>query len=67
MSGEQGGGAKMRTWRVEAKVTQWHVQYVEATTAEEAWEAAMDGWSKDTCQEWDDIEMYGDPEPVEEE
>ena len=56
----------MKNWRVEAKVTQWHVQIVEAATAEEAWEVARRGWGEKTCQEWDEIEPYGDPEEIEE-
>jgi hypothetical protein len=56
-----------KKWRVEATVTQWHVQHVEAATAEEAWEAARKHWSNETCQEWDEIEMNGDPEEIEEE
>ena len=56
----------IKNWRVEAKVTQWHVQIVEADTAEEAWEVARRGWSAKTCQEWDEIEPYGDPEEIEE-
>jgi hypothetical protein len=56
----------VKQWRVEAKVTQWHVQIVEANTAEEAWEVARRGWSTKTCQEWDEIEPYGDPEEIEE-
>jgi len=55
-----------KKWRVEAKVTQYHVQHVEADTAEEAWRAARKHWSMDTCQEWDEIEMYSDPEEIEE-
>ena len=55
-----------KKWRVEAKVTQYHVQHVEADTAEEAWKAARRGWSTDTCQEWDEIEPYADPEEIEE-
>lgn len=57
----------IKKWRVEAKVTQYHVQHVEADTAEAAWKAARRGWSTDTCQEWDEIEMYSDPEEIEEE
>ena len=37
-----------------------------ADTAEEAWEVARRGWSTKTCQEWDEIEPYGDPEEIEE-
>jgi len=56
----------MKNWRVEAKVTQWHVQIVEAATADAAWKVAYPDWSNETCQEWDAVEMNGDPEEVEE-
>jgi hypothetical protein len=56
----------MKRWRVEALVTQYHVQIVEAETAEAAWEAARPEWDNNTCQEWDSIEMNGDPEEIEE-
>lgn len=56
-----------KRWRVEAKVTQWHVQIVEADTAEEAWRVARHDWGSDTCQEWDSIEPNGEPEEIEEE
>jgi hypothetical protein len=56
----------MKRWRVEALVTQHHVQIVEAETAEEAWEIARPEWDNNTCQEWDSIEMNGDPEEIEE-
>lgn len=56
----------MKKWRVEARVIQHHVQIVEAATAEEAWRLARPEWSNETCQEWDDIEMNGEPEEIEE-
>lgn len=56
----------MKKWRVEARVTQHHIQIVEANTAEEAWRAARSEWSNATCHEWDEIEPDGDPEEIEE-
>jgi hypothetical protein len=51
---------------VSANVTQYHVQVVEAATADEAWKIALKDWGHETCQEWDSITPDGDPEEIEE-
>lgn len=55
-----------KKWRVCAHIKQYHVQVVEAETAEEAWQVAYDDWGSETCVEWDGIERDGDPEEIEE-
>lgn len=55
-----------KKWRVTANITQYHVQVVEAATAEEAWKIAFKEWGPETCQEWDTIERDGDPEQLDE-
>jgi hypothetical protein len=57
---------KKKQWRVSANVTQYHVQVVEAATADEAWKIALKDWGHETCQEWDSITPDGDPEEIEE-
>lgn len=61
MSGKQ-------EWLVEVKVVALHSRIVAAATPEEAVSLALaQGWSDETCNEVESVEIYGEPVPRDDE